>query len=150
MNCVICLQGVGLVIRIAALTTEPVYQFLRHQLACLEPYLGALPYSSWMHFIYSTYVNIRINQVEMTDFLAISSSQSSARLLGLFRMRTTPHQNQTVFCSLTFRPNCGFEFFCTKKPQFNAVVQTANYKNSKLIKEYKLYISHFYFRGWYN
>ncbi|KNA06085.1 hypothetical protein SOVF_184350 [Spinacia oleracea] len=39
-------KGVGLVIRIAALTTEPVYQFLRHQLACLEPYLGALPYSS--------------------------------------------------------------------------------------------------------
>ncbi|XP_021737790.1 urease accessory protein D-like isoform X2 [Chenopodium quinoa] len=38
-------KGVGLIVRIAALTTEPVYQFLRHQLACLEPYLGALPYT---------------------------------------------------------------------------------------------------------
>ncbi|KAL2933503.1 Urease accessory protein D [Bienertia sinuspersici] len=38
-------KGVGLVVRIAALTTELVYQFLRLELACLEPYLGALPYT---------------------------------------------------------------------------------------------------------
>ncbi|XP_010683927.2 urease accessory protein D isoform X1 [Beta vulgaris subsp. vulgaris] len=38
-------KGVGLVIRVAALTTESVYQFLRLQLACLEPHLGAFPYT---------------------------------------------------------------------------------------------------------
>lgn len=38
-------KGIGLIVRVAALTTEPVYQFLRLQLACLEPYLGALPYT---------------------------------------------------------------------------------------------------------
>lgn len=38
-------KGVGLIIRVAALTTEPVYQFLRDELACLEPFLGALPYT---------------------------------------------------------------------------------------------------------
>jgi urease accessory protein len=37
-------QGIGLVVRVAAMTTESVYRFLQHQLACLEPMLGVSPY----------------------------------------------------------------------------------------------------------
>ncbi|KAF8390884.1 hypothetical protein HHK36_023183 [Tetracentron sinense] len=37
-------KGIGMVVRIAAMTTESVYSFLRHQLASLEPLLGASPY----------------------------------------------------------------------------------------------------------
>ncbi|XP_024975638.1 urease accessory protein D [Cynara cardunculus var. scolymus] len=37
-------KGVGVVIRIAATTTESVYRFLQHQLAGLEPMLGLCPY----------------------------------------------------------------------------------------------------------
>ncbi|XP_047338466.1 urease accessory protein D [Impatiens glandulifera] len=36
--------GGGVVVRIASTTTESVYKFLRHQLANLEPLLGAIPY----------------------------------------------------------------------------------------------------------
>ncbi|KAL9240212.1 hypothetical protein vseg_014457 [Gypsophila vaccaria] len=38
-------QGAGLTVRVAAMTTESVYQFLRLQLASLEPLVGAFPYS---------------------------------------------------------------------------------------------------------
>ncbi|XP_030481065.1 urease accessory protein D [Cannabis sativa] len=38
-------EGKGVVVRIVAATTESVYQFLRHQLASLEPLLGVLPYN---------------------------------------------------------------------------------------------------------
>ncbi|XP_054803241.1 urease accessory protein D [Prosopis cineraria] len=34
----------GLIVRVAAVTTESVYQFLQHQLAPLEPMLGVPPY----------------------------------------------------------------------------------------------------------
>lgn len=34
----------GVVVRVAAMTTESVYMFLRHHLASLEPLLGASPY----------------------------------------------------------------------------------------------------------
>ncbi|XP_065619801.1 urease accessory protein D isoform X2 [Quercus suber] len=37
-------KGIGVVVRIAAMTTESVYKFLHHQLACLEPLLGMSPY----------------------------------------------------------------------------------------------------------
>lgn len=37
-------QGIGVVVRIAAMTTESIYMFLRHNLASLEPFLGAQPY----------------------------------------------------------------------------------------------------------
>lgn len=37
-------KGTGLVVRIAAMTTESVYRFLQHQLASLEPLLGVSPY----------------------------------------------------------------------------------------------------------
>ncbi|KAK2988330.1 hypothetical protein RJ640_000317 [Escallonia rubra] len=37
-------QGTGVVVRIAAMTTESVYRFLQHQLASLEPLLGVPPY----------------------------------------------------------------------------------------------------------
>nr|CAD1834541.1 unnamed protein product [Ananas comosus var. bracteatus] len=37
-------QAVGLVIRVAATTTESVYMFLRRHLASLEPFLGVAPY----------------------------------------------------------------------------------------------------------
>ncbi|GMP71127.1 hypothetical protein CsSME_00029663 [Camellia sinensis var. sinensis] len=37
-------KGVGLVVRIAAMTTESVYKFLQHQLISLEPLLGVAPY----------------------------------------------------------------------------------------------------------
>ncbi|KAJ9564727.1 hypothetical protein OSB04_000693 [Centaurea solstitialis] len=37
-------KGVGVVMRIAATTTESVYRFLHHQLAGLEPMLGLCPY----------------------------------------------------------------------------------------------------------
>ncbi|MCL7022888.1 hypothetical protein MKW94_014805 [Papaver nudicaule] len=37
-------KGVGLVVRIAATTTESVYKFLQHQLAIMEPLLGVSPY----------------------------------------------------------------------------------------------------------
>ncbi|KAJ8631215.1 hypothetical protein MRB53_024538 [Persea americana] len=37
-------KSVGVVVRIAAMTTESVYTFLRHQLASMEPLLGASPY----------------------------------------------------------------------------------------------------------
>lgn len=39
-----CVQGIGVVVRIAAMTTESVYKFLHHQLTCLEPLLGMSPY----------------------------------------------------------------------------------------------------------
>ncbi|KAK7828396.1 urease accessory protein d [Quercus suber] len=39
-------KGIGVVVRIAAMTTESVYKFLHHQLACLEPLLGMSPYRS--------------------------------------------------------------------------------------------------------
>lgn len=39
-----CAQGVGVVVRIAATTTESVYKFLQHQLAGMEPLLGVSPY----------------------------------------------------------------------------------------------------------
>ncbi|XP_056163666.1 urease accessory protein D-like isoform X7 [Syzygium oleosum] len=38
-------KGGGIIVRIASLTTESVYQFLKHQLAGLEALLGVLPYS---------------------------------------------------------------------------------------------------------
>ncbi|XP_074268940.1 urease accessory protein D [Silene latifolia] len=38
-------KGAGLIVRVAAMTTEPVYQFLRLQLGSLEPFVGAFPYS---------------------------------------------------------------------------------------------------------
>ncbi|XP_021826549.1 urease accessory protein D isoform X2 [Prunus avium] len=37
-------KGIGVVVRIAATTTESVYEFLQHQLAGLEPLLGVSPY----------------------------------------------------------------------------------------------------------
>ncbi|KAK2634988.1 hypothetical protein Ddye_029780 [Dipteronia dyeriana] len=37
-------KGIGVVIRIAAMTTESVYRFLHQQLANLEPLLGVSPY----------------------------------------------------------------------------------------------------------
>lgn len=37
-------KGVGVVVRIAAMTTESVHNFLHHQLASLEPLLGVSPY----------------------------------------------------------------------------------------------------------
>ncbi|KAK9937198.1 hypothetical protein M0R45_014005 [Rubus argutus] len=37
-------KGVGVVVRIAATTTESVYKFLQHQLAGMEPLLGVSPY----------------------------------------------------------------------------------------------------------
>ncbi|GFP84181.1 urease accessory protein d [Phtheirospermum japonicum] len=37
-------KGIGVVVRVASTTTESVYNFLQHQLACLEPLLGASPY----------------------------------------------------------------------------------------------------------
>ncbi|XP_057510281.1 urease accessory protein D isoform X1 [Actinidia eriantha] len=39
-------KGVGVVVRIAAMTTESVYRFLQHQLVSLEPLLGVSPYRS--------------------------------------------------------------------------------------------------------
>jgi len=39
-------KGVGVVVRIAATTTESVYRFLQHQLLSLEPLLGVSPYRS--------------------------------------------------------------------------------------------------------
>lgn len=38
-------KGVGLLVRVAATTTESVYRFLHLQLSCLEPLLGVSPYS---------------------------------------------------------------------------------------------------------
>ncbi|KAL6629096.1 hypothetical protein ACP70R_028861 [Stipagrostis hirtigluma subsp. patula] len=38
--------GTGMVARVAAVSTESVYSFLRHHLAALEPFLGASPYSA--------------------------------------------------------------------------------------------------------
>ncbi|XP_075105505.1 urease accessory protein D isoform X3 [Nicotiana tabacum] len=38
-------QGIGVVTRIAAMTTESVYNFLQHQLSSMEPLLGVKPYS---------------------------------------------------------------------------------------------------------
>lgn len=38
-------KGVGVVVRIAAMTTESVYKFLNQQLASLEPLLGVSPYN---------------------------------------------------------------------------------------------------------
>ncbi|KAK0577842.1 hypothetical protein LWI29_001030 [Acer saccharum] len=37
-------KGIGVVVRIAAMTTESVYRFLHQQLASLEPLLGVSPY----------------------------------------------------------------------------------------------------------
>ncbi|KAM5587085.1 urease accessory protein D [Rosa sericea] len=37
-------KGIGVVVRIAATTTESVYEFLQHQLAGMEPLLGVSPY----------------------------------------------------------------------------------------------------------
>ncbi|KAM7500386.1 hypothetical protein LguiA_024800 [Lonicera macranthoides] len=37
-------KGTGVVVRIAAMTTESVYRFLQHQLASMEPLLGVSPY----------------------------------------------------------------------------------------------------------
>ncbi|KAL8507438.1 hypothetical protein ACS0TY_018110 [Phlomoides rotata] len=37
-------KGIGVVIRVASMTTECVYNFLQHQLASMEPLLGAPPY----------------------------------------------------------------------------------------------------------
>lgn len=37
-------KGTGVVVRIAATTTESVYMFLRQHLVSLEPFLGAQPY----------------------------------------------------------------------------------------------------------
>ncbi|XP_064983394.1 urease accessory protein D-like isoform X2 [Musa acuminata AAA Group] len=37
-------QALGMVVRIAAVTTESVYMFLRHHLTALKPFLGASPY----------------------------------------------------------------------------------------------------------
>jgi hypothetical protein len=39
------LQGKGVVVRIASDSTESVYNFLRQQLAELEPVLGQAPYA---------------------------------------------------------------------------------------------------------
>lgn len=38
-------KGIGVVVRIAAVTTESVYRFLQHQLAGMETLLGVSPYS---------------------------------------------------------------------------------------------------------
>ncbi|XP_024045860.1 urease accessory protein D isoform X4 [Citrus clementina] len=38
-------KGIGIVVRIAAMTTESVYRFLQHQLAGMETLLGVSPYS---------------------------------------------------------------------------------------------------------
>ncbi|XP_060175714.1 urease accessory protein D isoform X2 [Lycium barbarum] len=38
-------KGIGVVTRIAAVTTESVYNFLQHQLSSMEPLLGVRPYS---------------------------------------------------------------------------------------------------------
>ncbi|KAI3466935.1 hypothetical protein Pfo_023598 [Paulownia fortunei] len=37
-------KGIGVVIRVASMTTESVYNFLQHQLASMEALLGASPY----------------------------------------------------------------------------------------------------------
>jgi hypothetical protein len=38
------LQGIGVIVRVAAMTTESVYKFLQHQLVGMEPLIGVLPY----------------------------------------------------------------------------------------------------------
>ncbi|KAJ8544693.1 hypothetical protein K7X08_017276 [Anisodus acutangulus] len=38
-------KGIGVVTRIAAMTTESVYNFLQHQLSSMEPLLSVQPYS---------------------------------------------------------------------------------------------------------
>ncbi|KAH9747238.1 Urease accessory protein D [Citrus sinensis] len=38
-------KGIGIVVRIAAMTTESVYRFLQHQLTGMETLLGVSPYS---------------------------------------------------------------------------------------------------------
>ncbi|KAG6499259.1 urease accessory protein D-like [Zingiber officinale] len=38
-------QGIGMVVRIVAVSTESVYKFLRHHLAALDAFIGASPYS---------------------------------------------------------------------------------------------------------
>lgn len=38
--------GTGMVARVAAVSTELAYIFLRHHLAALEPFLGAPPYAA--------------------------------------------------------------------------------------------------------
>ncbi|KAL3827711.1 hypothetical protein ACJIZ3_016513 [Penstemon smallii] len=37
-------QGIGVVVRIASMTTESIYKFLQHELASMEPLLGVSPY----------------------------------------------------------------------------------------------------------
>lgn len=37
-------QGSGVIVRIAAMTTESVYEFLQHQLASMEQLIGVSPY----------------------------------------------------------------------------------------------------------
>ncbi|XP_073001594.1 urease accessory protein D isoform X1 [Typha latifolia] len=37
-------QAIGVVVRVAAMTTESVYMFLRQHISALEPFLGASPY----------------------------------------------------------------------------------------------------------
>ncbi|KAB5574093.1 hypothetical protein DKX38_001287 [Salix brachista] len=37
-------KGIGVIVRVAAMTTESVYKFLQHQLAGMEPLIGVLPY----------------------------------------------------------------------------------------------------------
>ena len=39
-------KALGMVARVAAVSTELVYSFLRHHLAALEPFLGACPYAA--------------------------------------------------------------------------------------------------------
>jgi urease accessory protein len=39
-----CVQKIGLIVRVASVTTESVYKFLRQQLAPLEPMIGVPPY----------------------------------------------------------------------------------------------------------
>ncbi|KAL3610418.1 hypothetical protein D5086_001438 [Populus alba] len=37
-------KGIGVIVRVAAMTTESVYKFLQHQLVGMEPLIGVLPY----------------------------------------------------------------------------------------------------------
>ncbi|KAJ6715049.1 UREASE ACCESSORY PROTEIN D [Salix viminalis] len=36
-------KGIGVIVRVAAMTTESVYKFLQHQLAGMEPLIGCCP-----------------------------------------------------------------------------------------------------------
>lgn len=44
VTCSLSMQGMGVVVRIAATTTDSVYKFLQNQLAGMEQLIGVSPY----------------------------------------------------------------------------------------------------------